>query len=425
MWVMHRTTSLLLQPTVRQSRELDRLLTSQRSLYNAALEERRGAWRWERRAVTRYEQYRSLTGWDDPVLRFGIVAARGTLLRLDRAFQAFFRRCKAGETPGFPRFKNASRFNSVEYPDENGWRVKDGRLRVHGVGELKFRTSKRGVRGTPKTLVLRREGQRWRASVVCEVERPDPLPATSSAVGIDLGIASLLTTSDGAHIENPRPLRQGKERLARAQQLVAGRKRGSGRRRKAGAQVGALYRKMARQRRDHHHKVSRALVNTYGLIAHEDLKITNMTRRPTPLPDKEGGFLPNGAAAKGGLNKSIYDAGWDQLLRMLTYKAEEAGRELIAVDPRHTSQACSKCGHVAAENRVSQAKFRCLSCGYAEHADVNAARNILGRGQRLRPAREATEEGTALTRGDGTVQGPAVAHQLTSNTPWARAAPSP
>jgi putative transposase len=125
------------------------------------------------------------------------------------------------------------------------------------------------------------------------------------------------------------------------------------------------------------------------MIAHEDLKITNMTGRPKPRPDGNGSYRPNGVAAKASLNSSIYDAGWGIFLRVLYAKAESAGRTVVAVDPRRTSQRCAECGHTAAENRITQAEFRCLACGHQAHADVNAARNILRAGLALQEARKA------------------------------------
>lgn len=144
--------------------------------------------------------------------------------------------------------------------------------------------------------------------------------------------------------------------------------------------IAACHRKVRNQRRDLAHKLSRHFVNTYGLIAHEDLRIKNMTRRPAPRPGANGTYSPNGASAKAGLNRSILDAGWGQLLRLIAYKAEEAGRTVIAVDAYYTSQTCSACGHVAAGNRQTQTAFRCLACGHADHADTNAATNILQAG---------------------------------------------
>ena len=389
---MHRTTVLLLQSTVAQSRALAELFDVQRQLYNAALEERRGAWRWERRSVSRREQYDQLSGWADPMLRFGVTPARGSLLRLDRAFKGFYRRARVGQKPGYPRFKSAQRWDSVEYPQAASWRLsgtgRSGRLYLQGVGHISYRASKRGVIGTPKTLVVKREGRRYRAFVVGELAKSEPLAPTGAAVGIDLGVNSLIATSDAELVENQRLLRDNLDRLARAQRLVAGRKRGSIRRRKAGEQVGTIHRKIHRCRRDAAHQISRSLVDRYDLIVHEDLKIANMVRRPAPVPNDAGGFEPNGASAKAGLNREISAAGWGILLGMIHYKAEGAGRTVISVDPRHTSQTCHCCGRVDPGNRDGSA-FRCTGCGYVDHADINAARNILRAGLALRLEREA------------------------------------
>lgn len=389
--VVFRARRFLLQPTAGQAAALVRLLDAQRELYNAALEERRGAWRWERRSVSRFEQFRALTGFEHAVLEFGVVPARGTLTRLDRAFAGFYRRCKTGATPGFPRFKGKARFDSVEYDDTSCWGYKPGarRVRFMGVGEIRFVEHRRPLHGTPRTCVVRREGRRWYACVVFDVERPEPLPATGASVGVDVGVTEVVATSDGELVTNPRHLRASLERLDAAQQLAAGRRRGSRRRRKAVARVAAVHRKIGEQRRDFNHHLSKSLVARYDLIAVEDLAITNMTRRPAPRPNDDGGFDPNGAAAKAGLNREILAAGWGQLLWMISYKAEEAGRDLIAVNPRHTSQTCHQCGHVDRANRDQRA-FHCRRCGHHAHADVNAAKNILRAGLALRHAREAS-----------------------------------
>jgi putative transposase len=388
-----RTFQAVLQPTARQRAVLARLVDAQRELYNAALQERVGAWRWEQRGVTRYEQFGELTGWNHPVLEFGVCPARGTLTRLDRAFQAFYRRCRRGDTPGFPRFKGRDRFDSIEYPERSCWHISNhhdgvGRVHLKGVGVVRFRGAKRGVRGIPKTMTIRRDGSRWRLTVFCSQVPARRLEPTGEQVGIDLGVTELVATSEGELIGNPRHLRRSLDALALRQRLVAGRHQGSTRRRRAVAQVGRLHRKVARQRRDLAHQVSRRLVDGYDVIVHEDLKIANMVRRPAPRPNDEGGFDSNGAAAKAGLNREILAAGWGQLLRCIAYKAEEAGREVIAVNPRHTSQTCHRCGHVDAGNRHAT-EFRCTSCGHEAHADVNAARNILRAGQAQRPEREA------------------------------------
>lgn len=393
----YRTYQAVLLPTSRQEVALERLLSVQRELYNAALEERRGAWLWERRSVSRFEQCKTLIGWQHPVLEFGVCPAKGTLLRLDRAFHGFYRRCRTGQTPGFPRFKSANRWDSVEYTDTHSWRVTEshggtGRLYVQGVGSIRYRGSKRGLRGTPKTLTVRREGRRWRITVFCADVPVEPMEPTGAVVGIDLGVTHLVATSDAELVDNPRHLRRSLDALAARQQLVAGRRRGSHRRRKAATEVGRLHRKIVRQRRDVAHKLSRRLVDANDLIVHEDLKIPNMTLRPASRPDGAGGFDPNGAAAKAGLNREILAAGWGQLLRMIAYKAEDAGRQVIAVDPRHTSQTCHQCGHVDKANREG-VTFHCLGCGHTAHADVNAARNILRAGLAHRLERDAVTDG--------------------------------
>ena len=154
-----------------------------------------------------------------------------------------------------------------------------------------------------------------------------------------------------------------------------------------------LHSKVANQRKDLAHKISKDLVEAYDLLVIEDLKIQHMVRRPKPHKADDGTYLPNGAAAKGGLNRSIHDAGWAQLTAMLTYKAESAGRCMLAVSPAHTSQRCVRCGHTSKENRCSQATFRCRACGHTDHADVNAARNSFGpvRPCWLRPVKGRTD----------------------------------
>lgn len=378
----------LLQPTSNQARRLSELLEGQRELYNAALEERRGAWRWERRSINRLDQFRGLTGWDHPMLEFGVVPARGTLLRLDRAFQAFYRRARIGQRAGFPRFRSAGRFDSVEYPDRACWRIQGKRLYLRGIGHIRFRASKRGVLGIPKTLAVRREGRRWRFTVFCVNVPEQRLEPTGRHVGIDVGIRVLAATSDGELVPNARFLQHSRKRLVEAQQSDARRRRGSARRAKAAACVAELHQKMARQRRDAHHKLSRYIVDSYDVIVHERLQISNMTRRARPRPNDKGGHDPNGASAKSRLNREILGAGWGQLLRMIAYKAEEAGRTVIAVDPKDTSRACNQCAHIDDANRAG-AVFRCTRCGYQTHADINVARNILRAGLAQRHAREA------------------------------------
>jgi putative transposase len=226
-------------------------------------------------------------------------------------------------------------------------------------------------------------------TVFCSEVPSRILPPTGRAVGLDLGISNLISTSDGDHVENPQAGRRNTARLIAAQRDLARAKQGSARRRRVIERIAACYRKTRNQRRDRSHQLSRRFVNSYDIIAFERLQITNMTRRPAPRPTVDGAYLRNGAAAKSGLNRSILDAGWGQLLRMIAYKAEEAGRTVVAVNARHTSQTCSACGHIAAGNRQTQASFRCLACGHEAHADINAAVNILRAGLAQRHGAES------------------------------------
>ena len=389
-----RTFRYRLHPTVRQTQALLRQLDYQRELYNAALEERIGAWKWERRSVSFFDQCRTLTGLGDlrpEVVASGITLCRGTLKRLDRAFAAFYRRAKSGATPGFPRFKSANRFDSLQWEDVSGWKVKSEARRLYllGVGDVKANYH-RPLLGTPKAITVKREGTKWWVSVRCVDVPAMPLAPTGREVGIDLGVANLVATSDGKLIVGEHFGSRARVQLAAVQRKLATKQRGSNRRRRQVEEVARLHRRVANQRKNAAHKLSRRLVNDYDLIVLEDLAITNMVRAPRAKPDLEqpGAYLPNGAAAKAGLNRSIHDAGWGALASLLSYKAESAGRIVVTVDPHYTSQTCAECDHVDAGNRVSQAVFCCRACGHRAHADVNAARNILwaGRARQALPA---------------------------------------
>lgn len=375
---MYRAYTFRLKPTVGQSAQLAKVLTTQCQLYNAALEERRGAWQWERRRIRLFDQYRELTGWEWPPLQiYGIGVARGTLTRLDEAFVGFFRRIAAGQTPGFPRFKAQSRFDSVGYPDGSGWRLQPDRKRLYlkGVGTIRCLVRGR-MRGIPKTITVRRRENRWEVTVLCaKVERERLLP-TGRSVGIDLGIVVLAATSDGEFLPNARPRRRQAERLSALQRDLHRRRVGSIRHRLSSEAIVRLRRKEANIRKNTAHQVSRWLVNRYDLICMEDLKVSQMMRSAKGTMDRPG----RNVAAKAALNNAIADSGWAMLARYISYKAEDAGRDVVLVDPRHTSTTCSNCGNNNRANRPTQARFHCKNCGTETNADVNAARNILRAG---------------------------------------------
>jgi putative transposase len=395
----YRAVKVLLQPTTSQRARLERLLDAQCELYNAALQERRGAWRWEARRVTRYDQFKGLTGlsWEGSV--FGTCVARGTLLRLDRAFDAFFRRIRVGATPGFPRFKPRSQWTSIEYQDRPGWQAKvdERRLHVQGVGAIKSRFQLRGLPGTPRTMTLRQEGRRWFAIIFCADVPANPLPAANAAVGIDVGLRALVARSDGKLVDNPAHQTRAAARLAREQRRLSRCQRGSKRRRRQVERVAAAHRKIANQRRSTLHQLSHDLVRDFDLIVVEDLHIANMLRKPRPVVDPDGGWARNGAAAKASLNAGIADAGWGILHDMLVYKAESAGRRVVEVNPRYTSSTCHRCGEVDPGSRVG-GRFGCRTCGHEDDADVNAAKNILRLGQ---SQRESAERRTPAPGGAG------------------------
>jgi putative transposase len=384
---VRRAYTFRLRPTARQHAALERCLASHQELYNAALQERRDAWRLRGIGVSYGEQSAQLKEIRRVRPEVGVwsfSSQQATLRRLNRAFAGFFRRVRAGETPGYPRFKSAQRFNSIEWPkDGDGcrWHPDTRKVYLQGIGQVRA-TVHRQVEGRVKTIQVRRQGRHWMLVLSCDQVRTQPLEPTGAAVGVDVGIASFATTSDGEHVPNPRWGRVAAAKLSRAQRVLARKQRGSNNRRRASETVAARHRKLANQRRNFHYQVARALVARSDLLVVEDLRIHNMVRRPTPRPDPDqsGRFLSNRAAATAGLHRSIHDAGWAQFVSILRAKAEEAGRVVIDVDARHTSDRCEACGHTCKDNRVNQAVFSCRRCGRTVDADEHAARNILRAG---------------------------------------------
>lgn len=391
---MRRSYKFLLRPTSAQVQALGEMLRDHCSLYNGALQERRDAYRHASKTTVRYgdqsAQLKDIRAFDpERQGRWSFSSQQATLRRLDQAMQAYFRRIKAGGKPGYPRFKGIGHFDTVEFPkDGDGCRWDSTpqdpvtRVRLQGVGHVRVHQH-RPVDGLVKTVSIKREGKHWYVVLACDEVPAKPLPATGVVTGIDMGIAHFLTTAEGEHIANPRHGNRNADNLAAAQRALKKfprRKRGnrSIKHRKAVEKVAKLHRKVRRQRSDHAHKTALTLVRTYDVIAHEQLSIANMVRAPKPKPDPDnvGAFLPNGAAAKAGLNKSIYDAGWGCFLGILAHKAESAGRKLIPVDPRNTSRTCPACGHASGENRTTQAKFECTQCGHTANADQVGALNV-------------------------------------------------
>ncbi|MEU7432226.1 transposase [Streptomyces sioyaensis] len=393
---MIRAYKFLLRPTAGQEAWLRAMLADHCALYNGALQERRDAWRHASKTSIKYgdqsDQLKEIRAFDpERQGRWSFSSQQATLRRLDKAFQAFFTRIKAGQAPGYPRFKGVGHFDTVTFPkDGDGCRWDSTghdthtRVRLQGVGHVRVHQH-RLVRGRVKTISIKREGRRWYVVLVCDEVPAEPLPATGSIVGIDLGVTHFLTTSKGLHVENPRFLQAIGEELAAAQQHLATFPKRTRRRTKkhraAARKVAKLHAKIRKQRLDHHHKQALALVREHDVIGHEKLNTAGMTKTPAPkpAPEQPGSFLPNGAAAKAGLNRIILDAGWGHFLGILAQKAESTARRVIPVNARNTSRECPECGHTAKENRTTQAKFECVQCGHVANADQVGALNVLTR----------------------------------------------
>lgn len=280
------------------------------------------------------------------------------LKRLDKAFEAFFRRVKAGEKPGYPRFRSRSRYDSFTYP-QTGFAIEQGKLKLSKIGKVKIKLH-RPVEGKIKTLsIARMSTGKWYAcfSVECE---PQPAPFLLSAVGVDCGLRQFAVLSNGEAIANPRFFRTEEKRLAKAQRKLSGTAKGSLERKKRRKVVARIHERIANSRRDFAHQESRKLVNRFAIIVFENLNIRGMVKNRC-------------------LAKSIADVAWNQLVQFATYKAAKAGRCVVQVNPRNTSKMCSRCGEIV-EKDLSVRVHACSGCGLILDRDHNAALNILALG---------------------------------------------
>jgi putative transposase len=413
---MRKAFKFRLSPNTTTEKKLYFILNRCRELYNACLSERKDSYQLHQRrqvrvtetgqvvaatmvanqkvsSVTYYGQKRDLLDIKQDRQEDQDIAShvlQDVILRVERAFQNFFRRLSEGQTPGYPRFKGRSRYDSFTYPDAAGWKLDGDRLRLSNIGTIKVKLH-RPLEGRIKTVTMKREVDQWYVVFSCEVEAPEKLPVSSEDVGLDMGVTHLATLSNGQMIAHPRYYRHARKTLEKRQQALARKKKSSHRRERAKKLIGKAHRKLARQRKDFHHKQSRQLVKRYQVIVLEDIQVANLVKRPKPKQDEETGqYLPNGAAAKGGFNTSILDAGWATFVSMCTYKAAWAGRTLIKVSPHYTSQVCSGCGQVRKKN-LSERWHSC-DCGTELDRDVNAAINILALGHKLLGGKRPTRE---------------------------------
>jgi putative transposase len=370
---MRKTFKYRLYLTKQQQRLLDAQLEECRWLYNELLAARRDAWEQRQESLRLYDQQPTL-----PLLK----AARPALanvqsqvlqnvaVRIDLAFQAFFRRVKAGEKPGYPRFRGTGRYASITYPQVPVGCKLDAeahgearRVRLYGVGLVKI-ILHRPLEGTPKTATISRSSTgKWYVCFSCDCPESSLLPETGQYVGIDVGLKTFATLSTGREIANPRFFRREEQALAKAQRRLAKEEQGTPERAKRRRVVARVHERIRWRRSDFAHQHSRRIVNTFDLIAVEDLSVNRMTHNHC-------------------LAKSIQDAAWSQFTVLIAYKAAWAGRQYIAVNPAYTTQDCSSCGHRQPLSLADLANrsYTCPCCGSVLDRDYNASLNILGVG---------------------------------------------
>ncbi|HEX8564118.1 MAG TPA: transposase [Pyrinomonadaceae bacterium] len=360
---MIKSYKFRLYPTKAQVNIFENWLELCRELYNAALQERRDAWNLNRVSVSYYDQVKQFTEIREireDVKAANSCAIREQLNRVDNTFKAFFRRAKNGEKAGFPRFKSKTKFDSFTFPDLNGTRLIGNKLKLSKIGKVKIKLH-REIEGKIKNVTIKRECGKWFAIFMAERETK-PLPETNKQIGVDVGLRYFASLSNGETIQNPRYQETAQKQLRKAQRKIERRKKGSKRRNKARFAVKKIHEKIRHQRADFQHKQSRILINQFGLIAVEDLNLN--------------------ALKKSRLAKQILDAAWGKFFQKLAYKAEDAGRVFVKVNPNNTSQNCSGCG-LKVSKPLSQKIHNCESCGLVLDRDENAAINILRLGNNL------------------------------------------
>ena len=384
---MYQPYKFRLYPFPDQERELLRQLRELNYLWNHALEERSVAWKGEKRRVSYGDQCRSLTRWREHdtsgIGRTYSHVGQECLARLEDAFKHFFRRCKVGEKSGYPRYRRET--YSLTYPDAYNGSVKfaEGRnhtrrLYLSKIGPVPVKMSREPPTEGLKTCTVKKEGDRWFA--VLTYEAPDPAPPLGlpmNPVGIDLGLSHLATLSNGEVVEPPKFLRRSEKRLARAQRVLARRKKGSHNREKAKLRVSRCHAKVRDQRRDFAHKLTTGWARDHDLIAFEDMDL--------------GGHM------EGAFSKATADAGWGLLRQFSEYKERNRSGRHIEVPTRGTAQTCSDCGRLHDPPLTLQDRTYECPCGLRVDRDLNAARNVLNRALAIVPG--GTGESTPVETG--------------------------
>jgi putative transposase len=356
---MPKVTRYRIYPTKSQITKLNKTLELCRWVYNEILALRKNAWESEQKKIGYYESKKMIPIWkkDKPELKtVHSHTLQDVTMRVDLAFQAFFRRLKAGEKAGYPRFKGKGWYDSITYL-QSGFSLNDNILSLSKIGNIKIKMH-RPLKGNIKRLIIRRTAtQKWFVSVLTDVETSQPLEHSDKAVGIDVGILSFATLSNGTHIPNPRFYIQEEKTLAKANRRLSKTEKGIPERKKCLKTLCRVYERIANRREDFTQKLSKTLVKNYSIICFEDLNIKNMSKNHN-------------------LAKHILNAAWSKLVTYTFYKAENAGRKVVLVDPKNTSKMCSSCGMLV-EKDLSERTHNCPFCGLSIDRDLNASINIL------------------------------------------------
>ena len=343
-------------PTKKQKRELDFQFLESKLVYNSLWSIRKQAYEKDKTTVSRYDCQKLIVQWKNnerPQLeKIHSQVLQEICHRLDLAFRSFFRRVKNHETAGYPRFKRDS-FCSLSYP-QSGYGFKNGKLYIAKIGEVKIKLH-RAFFEKPKCLIVKKSttGKYYVCFIVDE--KYEKLVPNKNIVAFDLGIKSFLVTSENEFIDNPKYLEKKLKKLRNYSKQYSKTKSLKHR-----WKLNMLFEKVKNQREDFQHKLSNRIVKENGVIIHEDLNIKKM------LENNDSRVL----------NRNITDVSWNSFTSKLFYKAENAGRKIVRVNPANTSNTCSKCGHSEKENRKTQSEFLCLHCGFSENADYNASLNI-------------------------------------------------
>lgn len=364
-------------PTPAQEALLVEWENALRALWNAALEQRLHALsrvRHHRRYLTAFDQINELTPLraEIPWLKDVPRNVEAQLLgELDKAWQRCFKKLSRA-----PRWKKKGRDSvTICEPHPKVWRLEDDSVVFPKLGAIQA-VVHRPVEGKPKTCSIARDGDQWFVSISCVLEVQDPVRPEGDPVALDRGVANLLADSDGRIVEHPRWLKRQENRLAHTQRVVSRRKKGSKNRDKAKKRLARLHRKVRRQRDHVLHCEAKHYANSHGTVVVEKLQVRNMTRSARGTVEQPGRHV----GAKAGLNRAILEGGWSKFANFVSYKSVWAGSSFVEVPAAYSSQTCSVCGTVDKDSRTAQAEFVCVSCGHRDHADVNAAKVLLGRG---------------------------------------------